>query len=97
MSGTKPPKKSQRSLRGHSKAADGYKNRLEALQRPEIRKKISDGVKRARTAETPEQRAAHNKKIAISYRRTVGLNLLAGETSYSERRRIRKWMSAASL
>ena len=70
-----------------------YEKRCAALETPEVRRKISEGVKRARARETPEQRAAHNRKIAISYRHTVGMNLLFGETSYTERRRIRKWMA----
>ena len=49
-----------------------YAKRVASLQTQALRKKISDGVKRARAKETPEQRAAHNNAIAKSYRHTVG-------------------------
>jgi hypothetical protein len=73
----------------------GYAKRVASLQTPAIRKKISDGVKRARAKETPEQRAAHNKAIAKSYRHTVGLARLQRAQKYGERRDIRRWMENA--
>jgi hypothetical protein len=71
----------------------GYANRMAALQRPEIRKKVSEGVKKWRDSQTSEERKAHNAKIAASYRRTVGKRLLENPSlKYGVRAPIKLWM-----
>jgi hypothetical protein len=59
---------------------------------PAYRKKVSDAVKKARAKETPAQRKEHNRKIAKSYRRTVGSGKLRMTTNYADRRDLKRWI-----
>ena len=59
---------------------------------PAYKKKMSDAVRRPRAKETPAQRLAHNRAIARSYRRTVGLEKLQRTDKYGQRKTIRRWM-----
>jgi hypothetical protein len=73
----------------------GYAKRVAALQTPEVRQRISDGIKRSKARETPEQRALHNARIAVAYRQSVVNRVYSKDMKFTQQHKLIAWVKVA--
>lgn len=67
-------------------------NHWEAMRRPEVRKKLSRSIKKARARRTKKETEEHNKKLMLAYRRGVAERMRGEEDlGYRASKNLRKW------